>query len=148
MIRTISRLNPSILSYSLIQHHFKLIKTIYPPLYKPSLLELNYAYYFPNYSVPIDQIYSINNSINNKSPTKLSATILDITDLEYPFKYLPTPDSTDKKIKFANNDRIDFLYSEIVDLKQAFEIKTLIDGYKISNNTFLFFNNDSKLIQQ
>jgi hypothetical protein len=74
------------------------------------------------------------------------ASILDISYIDYNFQTFPLPTFDDEYIKFISESKINAVYKEFDSLIKYFKIKDVIHGYKITDSTYIFFDNDNKII--
>ena len=74
------------------------------------------------------------------------ASILDISYIDYNFNSFPLPTFDDEYIKFISESKINNVYKEFDSLLKYFKIKDVVHGYKITDSTYIFFDNDNKII--
>jgi hypothetical protein len=122
------RLTPSIVQYSLHRGIFLQHKII-SSIEKPRLDEWTYATYLP-----------LSTKYNRDMLRYIH--ILDIRNLQYPFRYLPTPSSKPLQFEYLSEKWHEEIHAELDLLKRHFMIQLDIDGYRVSNQYYLFGNND------
>ena len=135
----IKRLNPSLMSVNVTHNYFKKYKTISNDLY--------------SFSSNIEQLHYTN--LRSYSPfyipdnnyKTLFINVLDISYLEYVFNSYKLPSYNDYIIKFIDENNIVLFHNELEKMKKYYNIEAEIDSYKISSDTFIFFNDKYNVIK-
>jgi hypothetical protein len=110
-----------------------------------------YTYIDNALKIPIQEHY-IDKSIYSldylSKKSSVFASILDISYLDYPFKIFKLPTYDDEYIKFISEKHVHEVYKEFENLEKYFKIKDRVDGYKITDTAYIFFDNDNKFIDE
>ena len=123
-----ARLQPSQLLISKQLYSFRKIKTIY-----------NY-----NFKYPLALHYYQLQSSNDKTVNKLRYNVLDISNLDYGFYYLPYihyyPNRYRISMDFPPIYHITHINDEIKEMKQYYNMNNEYDYYKIDENLYINFS--------
>lgn len=131
------RLNPSILMYAIQSHKWTKLERI-ENISKTSTLR--YAnVYRPSRKYMGNNWDAISHPLLHHKDIQSYITLLDITHLDYPFEYI--------KDHYKSHELLDLIYTEIKNCEEHYNITTLIDGYHIGRDEYLFFKDMDTLFK-
>lgn len=132
--KSILRLNPSLLVVSK-QHNTFSLYNIIRNKYKTGKISELYIYSIEKKNSEYYKEYNYNSIyeqyMNNYEEVDIGFKILDLTHLDYSFRWI--------KEKCNHEEDIDSICKELKDIKDYYELNSEIDGYSIIPNKYFLF---------